>query len=84
MYLRSLIMKKLVFTLILISAFALDMNAQCSMCSAVVESNQTSGSTIAEGLNAGILYLMGIPYAALIVMGILLFRRLNQNRSESK
>lgn len=59
-------------------------SAQCSMCSAVVESSQQSGHDLAQGLNAGILYLMAIPYALLVGMGILLFRKLNQNRVESE
>lgn len=58
--------------------------AQCSMCSAVVESSQKSGSELAEGLNAGILYLMGIPYALLIGLGILLFRKLNRDKVENE
>jgi hypothetical protein len=76
-------MKKYLFVAIVLVLFAFDAEAQCSMCSAVVESSQKSGSQLAEGLNSGILYLMGIPYALLIGMGILLFRRLNQNNSES-
>mgnify|MGYP001054944024 FL=1 len=76
--------KKLFFlTLILVFA-SIDASAQCSMCSAVVESNLKTGSELAEGLNAGILYLMGIPYALLIGMGIILFRRLNQNTADSE
>lgn len=63
---------------------AIGANAQCSMCSAVVESSQKSGHDLAQGLNAGILYLMAIPYALLIGMGFLLFRKLNQNKVENK
>lgn len=59
-------------------------NAQCSMCNAVVESSQKSGYDLAQGLNAGILYLMAIPYALLIGMGFLLFRKLNQNKVDNK
>lgn len=76
-------MKKLIILLVLLVIVVVDLNAQCSMCSAVVESGQKSSEDLAEGLNAGILYLMGIPYAVLIGMGILLFRKLNQNRAES-
>lgn len=75
-------MKHLAVLTLVLLVVTVGADAQCSMCSAVVESSQKSGSELAEGLNAGILYLMGIPYALLIGMGILLFRRLNQNRSE--
>jgi len=46
--------------------------AQCSMCRAVVENNSQN---MAEGLNNGILYLMGFPYIILITLGVLLFRK---------
>lgn len=76
------------FQLLLLLSLALvvsfDAAAQCSMCSAVVESSQKSGSELAEGLNAGILYLMGIPYALLIGLGILLFRKLNRDKVENE
>ena len=65
---------------ILIGLFAIDAQAQCSMCSAVAETAQKNGSDMAEGLNAGILYLMAVPYALLLGMGVLLFRKLNQNK----
>jgi len=68
--------------LMLVLVFAAD--AQCSMCSAVVESSQKTGSEFAEGLNGGILYLMGIPYALLVFMGILLFRKLNRDNTASE
>ena len=76
-------MRKYILILLLITIAMVDAHAQCSMCSAVVETNQKTGSELAEGLNAGILYLMGIPYALLVGMGIILFRKLNQNRAES-
>ncbi len=78
------LMKQLVLIAFLLFVFTAGADAQCSMCSAVVESSQKSGSELAEGLNAGILYLMGIPYALLIGMGILLFRKLNQDRSQGQ
>ena len=68
--------------LMLVLVFAAD--AQCSMCSAVVESSQKTGSEFAEGLNGGVLYLMGIPYALLVFMGILLFRKLNRDNTASE
>ncbi|MEX2597171.1 MAG: hypothetical protein WEC59_09615 [Salibacteraceae bacterium] len=77
-------MKKIVAIVLLLLLVVIDASAQCSMCSAVVESSQKTGSEFAEGLNAGILYLMGIPYALLIGMGIMLFRRMNQNRTDSE
>jgi len=45
-------------------------HGQCAMCRVVAESSQEAGSTIANGLNSGILYLMVCPYI-LIVSGLI-------------
>jgi len=43
----------------------LDLKSQCSMCRAVIETS--SGPSLAQGLNNGILYLMSMPYIFLII-----------------
>ena len=48
-----------------------DVLAQCSMCRAVVESS--SGPSLAQGLNNGILYLMSMPYIFLVLSCILYY-----------
>ena len=63
-----------IFTVLFIT---IDVNAQCAMCKAVVETNLESGDTKGMGLNNGILYLMAIPYIAAIVFAILYY---NQNK----
>ncbi|PCJ80814.1 MAG: hypothetical protein COA57_14780 [Flavobacteriales bacterium] len=63
------------FILIIIS---IDANAQCAMCRAAIESSHEHGETIGQGLNTGILYLMGIPYLLLVGMGVYLFRNLKR------
>ncbi len=52
--------------------------AQCAMCRVVAESSREGGSSIANGLNTGILYLMSFPYVLLII-GVLslLYKRNN-------
>ena len=47
----------LIFSLLIISY---DAYSQCSMCRAVLESEE--GQSTAKGINSGILYLMAIPY----------------------
>tara|TARA_B100000902_G_scaffold5077_2_gene6546 strand:+ start:1531 stop:1773 length:243 start_codon:yes stop_codon:yes gene_type:complete len=44
--------------------------AQCAMCKAVVESNFENGSLKGAGLNDGILYLMAMPYIAMLTFAI--------------
>jgi len=45
------------------------------MCKAVVESNALTGDNIVEGVNSGILYLMGIPYFLVIAAGFLWYKK---------
>lgn len=48
---------------------------QCSMCKLIAEQSYQSGSGIGTGLNNGIMYIMGIPYVLILVVGYLLFRQ---------
>jgi len=69
--------KIILFSTIVVLFLTIDVNAQCAMCKAVVETNLESGDTKGMGLNNGILYLMAIPYIAAIVFAILYY---NQNK----
>lgn len=64
-------MKKLAAILLLTLGFVYDMSAQCSLCRAQLENNKEETSSLAEGLNNGILYLMIIPY----IIFFFLFRK---------
>jgi hypothetical protein len=46
----------------LMLASTFESSAQCAMCRRVAESNIESGQKQGRGLNAGILYIMSIPY----------------------
>ncbi|MDA0773853.1 MAG: hypothetical protein O2914_03775 [Bacteroidetes bacterium] len=60
--------KSLVLFLVFILGLSLDMSwAQCSMCRAVLESEE--GQQTAKGINDGILYLMAIPYVLVGIVG---------------
>ncbi len=49
--------------------------AQCAMCRTQLENNVSSGDIgIAAGLNTGILYLLSLPYLAILVLGYVWFR----------
>jgi hypothetical protein len=63
----------ILFIIIAVLFITIDVNAQCAMCKAVVETNLESGDTKGLGLNSGILYLMAIPYIAALVFGILYY-----------
>ena len=53
-------MKKILLTIILFLIFTIDSYSQCSMLSAIMESEQAYDS--AKSLNNGIVYLLAIPY----------------------
>ena len=48
-------------------------SAQCAMCRAVIESGQDT--SLAEGINNGIVYLMAIPYILIGALFYFIFRK---------
>ena len=75
-------MKKIIGISILILALALPeiLSAQCAMCKAVVE---TGDKELMEGVNNGILYMMGVPYLLMMVIGFAWYKH-NKNSKEEK
>jgi hypothetical protein len=55
-------------TLILIVGVYLPANAQCAMCTGQVETATNAGSSVALGINKGVLYIFMMPY---LIMGTL-------------
>jgi hypothetical protein len=47
--------------------------AQCAMCRAVLESE--ADTSIAEGVNNGIVYLMAVPYILVAGIAFLLYKK---------
>ena len=75
-------MNKIVGILLLILAIAIPelLSAQCAMCKAVVESGDQK---LVEGVNNGILYMMGVPYLLMMVIGFAWYKRYS-NSQENK
>ncbi|MFT5922595.1 MAG: hypothetical protein ACI8TS_001933 [Flavobacteriales bacterium] len=48
--------------------------AQCVMCKAVAEGSANGGG-IGQGLNSGIMYIMGVPYLLMVVAYFAFFRK---------
>ena len=68
-------MKKfyIVFSIVILLfvGFGMDVEAQCAMCRAQLETGATAGPDAKNtGINSGILYLMLFPY---IIIGIIAF-----------
>ena len=58
--------------LLLVVICVLPAEAQCAMCRAVLESEQSG--TAAKGINNGIMYLMVFPYLLVVTVGYLVYR----------
>jgi len=56
--------------------------AQCPMCKASVEASMKEGSSVALGLNRGILYLLTMPYLMFCVLFLLYYRNYRKNLKE--
>ncbi len=54
--------------------------AQCPMCKMSAESNMRNGGNGGKGLNAGILYMLALPYTLVGTLGFIWWR--NSRRKE--
>ncbi|MCO6496858.1 MAG: hypothetical protein J5I50_04250 [Chitinophagaceae bacterium] len=62
-------MKKYILTILFIAVLgfiSMDVAAQCSICT---KTAMQLGARPAQGLNAGILYLVAVPYLAVVFIG---------------
>jgi hypothetical protein len=62
-----------VFGLIMVGVHSAD--AQCAACAAAVKTNSASGAATANGLNKGILFLLGAPYLAVAIVGYVWYKK---------
>jgi len=69
----KLIFSAFVFMVMLGSIKTAD--AQCSQCSATVETNNKSGASTTRGLNSGILFLLAAPYLAVGIAGYIWYKK---------
>ena len=72
---------KLIFSFLIYFASQTKLSAQCAMCKAVVEANLKEGGSAGAGLNEGILYLMAMPYVAIILFGIFYYFQKRKNQT---
>ena len=68
--------KTILLTLALFLFGSVDVEAQCAMCRAVLESEE--GQQTAKGINNGIVYLMATPYVLVGAVGVAVFRMLKK------
>ncbi len=68
---------KLIYVLFSIF-YSLQINAQCAMCRASLESEGNTAK--AEAVNDGIVYLMVIPYVLVGVVGVVVYRMYSKKK----
>lgn len=54
---------------------ASQVQAQCAMCSLTAQAATENGNSQGFGLNDGILFLLAMPYLAVLVIGVLWYRK---------
>lgn len=60
-----------------------DVLAQCAMCRSTLENNYSNGNPgIAAGINTGILYLLAMPYLAVMLLGYFWYKSSKNARKE--
>lgn len=60
-----------------------DVMAQCAMCRTQLENNFSNGNPgIGAGMNVGILYLLIMPYLAVILLGYFWYKSSKKARNE--
>jgi len=67
---------KYLFLVSVLFVLSMGASAQCAMCKATAESaTENVDKGIGEGLNAGIVYLMLVPYVLLATIALVFFRK---------
>ena len=56
--------------------------AQCPMCKMSAESNLKNGGSAGKGLNAGILYMLALPYSLVGVIGFIWWKNNRRHRED--
>ena len=73
---------KILFIFLLLILYALPSEAQCAMCRAVIESEESGD--VAKGINNGILYLMVFPYILVGGIGYIIYRSRKKRKVNKK
>ena len=72
---RYRIILAIVIVLVIIMVSYQPVLAQCALCKSTAETSIKEGNNTARGLNAGIMYLLIIPYAIVAALGYWWYKR---------
>jgi hypothetical protein len=65
----------IILALSFVTLSTVQVKAQCAMCTTAVESNHKNGGNATKGLNNGIVYLLTAPYIAVLIVGIVWYKK---------
>jgi high-affinity nickel permease len=68
------------FLVLLILLAAEVVSAQCPQCKNALEEARKNGSEVGTSLNAGILYLLALPYSIAMAFGVVWYRNLRNKK----
>lgn len=71
---------RIILTTLFLLFITIDVDAQCAMCRAVLESEEDQSA--AEGINDGIVYLMVFPYLLMAGVAYFIWRSRKKTRAE--
>ncbi len=74
--------KILIFILLSLGLASFEASAQCAMCRAVLESEDSQ--TAAQGINDGIVYLMIFPYLLMAGVAYFIWKSRRKSRAEEQ
>lgn len=69
---------------VLVMVACLPSHAQCAMCAGQVESATDAGSSVALGINKGVLYIFMMPYLIMGTIGYFWWRGRKKNAVENQ
>lgn len=70
-----------VLAVVLLASVPQISRSQCAMCSLTAENATQNGNNQGKGLNKGILFLLVIPYAAALGIGVLWYKKFRGKKS---
>lgn len=66
--------------LLLVLSLSVELMAQCPMCKTSLEEARKNGTEVGNSLNAGILYLLALPYSIATVFGLVWWKNLRNKK----
>jgi hypothetical protein len=76
-------MRALILSIVFSVLSIVNASAQCAMCRSTLENNFSNGNPgIGAGINTGILYLLVLPYLAVLVLGYFWYKSSKNGEQE--